>query len=174
MAFDNSSFNSFSNIWSQPSSDSSLSNAFAKAWDPSDSSWGNMMKKGILDKPILGTNQAESKPKWGEALGKAAEYLAGTGRSKYTTQGQRTPSFPYFGQQQQQQSGGGGYQVAPDIAYFPGQSTPGYTIPGEEKKGGIGSTIGGALGTVGGALLGGPLGATVGGSVGSSIGGLFG
>ena len=155
----NSSFNPSSDIWNQPSSSPT---------------WGDMMKKGILDKPILGTNQAESKPKWGEAFGKAAEYLAGTGRSKYTTQGQKTSSFPYFGQQQQQQSGGGGYQVAPDIAYFPGQSTPGYTIPGEEKKGGIGSTIGGALGTVGGALLGGPLGATVGGSVGSSIGGLFG
>jgi len=169
MAFDNSSFNSFSNIWSQPSSDSSLSNAFGKAWDPSDSSWGNMMKKGLLDKPILGTNQAESKPKWGEALGKAAEYLAGTGRDKNTRQAQRTPSF--FGQQQ---GGSGGYQVAPDIAYFPGQSTPGFTIPGEEKKGGIGSTIGGALGTVGGAFIGGPLGASVGGSAGSAIGGLFG
>ena len=157
MTFNNSSFNpSFnpsSDIWNQPSSSPT---------------WGDMMKKGILDKPILGTNQAESKPKWGEAFGKAAEYLAGTGRSKYTTQGQRTPSF--FGQQQ----GGGGYQVAPDIAFFPGQSTPGFTIPGEEKKGGIGSTIGGALGTVGGAFIGGPLGASVGGSVGSSIGGLFG
>jgi hypothetical protein len=153
MAFNNSSFNPSSDIWNQPSSSPS---------------WGDMMKKGLLDKPILGTNQAESKPKWGEAFGKAAEYLAGTGRSKYTTQGQRTPSF--FGQQQ----GGGGYQVAPDIAFFPGQSTPGFTIPGEEKKGGIGSTIGGALGTVGGAFIGGPLGASVGGSVGSSIGGLFG
>jgi len=153
MAFSNSSFNPSSDIWNQPSSSPS---------------WGDMMKKGLLDKPILGTNQSESKPKWGEALEKAAEYLAGTGRSKYTTQGQRTPYF--FGQQQ----GDGVYQVAPDIAYFPGQSTPGFTIPGEEKKGGIGSTIGGALGTVGGALIGGPAGAAVGGSFGSSIGGLFG
>jgi len=167
MAPNNSSNNSFFNsskIWSQPSSDSSLSNAFAKAWDPSDLSWGNMMKKGLLDKPILGTNQTESKPKWGEALGKAAEYLAGTGRSKYTTQGQRTPT--YFGQQQ----GGGGYQVAPDISYFPGQSTPGFTIPGEEKKGGWGSTIGGAIG-LGGTALGvfGPLGMAAGTLVGGSI-----
>jgi len=170
MAFDNSSFNSFSNIWSQPSSDSSLSNAFAKAWDPSDSSWGNMMKKGILDKPILGTNQAESKPKWGEALGKAAEYLAGTGRDKNTRQAQRTPSF--FGQQQ---GGSGGYQVAPDIAYFPGQSTPGFTVPGAPAEEGWGSTIGEAIG-FGGQALGvfGPLGMAGGKLIGGAVDKAFG
>lgn len=159
MAFDNSSFNSFSsssssNIWNQPSSSMS---------------WGDMMKKGILDKPILGTNQTESKPKWGEAFTKAAEYLAGTGRSKYTTDAQKTP--PVFGQQQ----GGGGYQVAPDIAYFPGQSTPGFTIPGEEKKGGWGSTIGGAIG-LGGTALGvfGPLGMAGGTLAGAAVDKAFG
>jgi len=126
------------------------------------------MKKGILDKPILGTNQTESKPKWGEAFGKAAEYLAGTGRDKNTKQAQRTSSV--FGQQQ----GGGGYQVAPDIAYFPGQSTPGFTVPGAPAEKGWGSTIGGALGTIGGSVIGGPVGADVGGSLGSKLGGLFG
>ncbi|MBW2472158.1 MAG: hypothetical protein JRE18_08775 [Deltaproteobacteria bacterium] len=151
MAFNNSSFNSSSNIWSQPSS--SLS-------------WGDMMKKGLLDKPILGTNQAESKPKWDEALGKAAQYLAGTNRDKNTREAQRTPYF--FGQEKK--DGIGGYQVAPDIAYFPGQSTPGFTIPGEEKKGGWGSTIGGAIG-LGGTALGvfGPLGMAGGTLVGGAI-----
>ena len=171
MEFDNSSFNSFSNIWSQPSSDSSLSNAFGKAWDPSDSSWGNMMKKGLLDKPILGTNQAESKPKWGEALGKAAEYLAGSGRDKNTRQAQRTPSF--FGQEKK--DGIGGYQVASDIAYFPGQSTPGFTVPGAPAEEGWGSTIGEAIG-FGGQALGvfGPLGMAGGKLIGGAVDKAFG
>lgn len=156
MAFDNSAFNLSSNFWNQPSSSTS---------------WGDMMKKGILDKPILGTNQTESKSKWNDALTKAAEYLAGSGRSKYTERARRTPY--YFGQQQD--GGSGGYQVAPDIAYFPGQSTPGFTIPGEEKKSGWGSTIGGAIG-LGGTALGvfGPLGMAGGKLVGGALDKAFG
>jgi len=156
MEFDNSSFNPSSDIWSQPSSTMS---------------WGDMMKKGLLDKPILGTNQSESKPdKWSKALGKAAEYLAGSGRDKNTRQAQRTPSF--FGQEKK--DGIGGYQVAPDIAYFPGQSTPGFTVPGAPAEEGWGSTIGETLGAIGGAFIAGPAGAAIGGKLGGKIGGSIG
>lgn len=117
--------------------------------------------------PTSNIFQQSDTSRWGEALGKATQYLTGTGRDKYTQQGYS----PSFGSPQ-------GGMIAPDIMVIP--RTPGYTAQGSsssssrsKKSGGSGSAIGGAIGAVAGSFIPG-IGTAIGGGIGSAIGGLFG
>jgi hypothetical protein len=116
-----------------------------------------------------GWNTGNGADNWGRALGKAAQYLSGTGRNKYTQRGQQ--SGTYFGGQQQ--GGQGAFQIAPDITIVPGTSTPAFTVQAPQQKS---SGLGGAIGTVAGAIGGSfipAVGTGVGAGLGGTIGGLF-
>lgn len=80
-----------------------------------------------------------------DALSKAANWLAGTGRNKYTSQTQRSGQSGFMPQSGGSSTGGGSWQqIAPDISVFNPAQQGQFTTPGGQAEASWGQKLGGA------------------------------
>ena len=112
-----------------------------------------------------------------DALSKAANWLAGTGRNKYTSQTQRSGQSGFMPQSGGGSTGGGSWKdIAPGTSVWTPPPTAPFTVAGGQSSGGgLGETLGTIAG-IGGTALGvfGPLGPAGGAMVGKGLDQLFG